>query len=181
MDTSTHPDAASRIAVIIVGSITTESGIHAETAIVSAGVLAGEYVLRASGFDFSELESGTAVFSDVVNRLLFEEENDLTVSDVFMNALFAQGIDVSKNSWPETIPDVHQVVLDPLHVVARIRPQIKALFEEDPAATDLERAYIAAQATAYLVAQTRRVLDPNIGKTLALEAMLRGAKTVPYL
>ena len=167
-----------RIVALIIKTINNEHGVHAETAIACAAVLTGEIVLSVSGYDLSGLEPGSAVFSDVVNQLLFEAEGHLTVSDVFFNALYSQGIDVSKESWPENIPEEHQVMLDPLQIVARARPQLNALFESQPL-EPLDRAYAAAQATALLVAETRRVLDPNIGKALALEAMLRGAKTVP--
>lgn len=167
-----------RIVALLIKTINNERGVHAETAIAAAAVLTGEIVLSVSGYDLSGLEPGSAVFSDVVNQLLFEAEGHLTVSDVFFNALYSQGIDVSKESWPENIPEEHQVMLDPLQIVARARAQLNALFESQPL-EPLDRAYAAAQATALLVAETRRVLDPNIGKALALEAMLRGAKTVP--
>ncbi len=167
-----------RIVALLIKTINNERGVHAETAIAAAAVLTGEIVLSVSGYDLSGLEPGSAVFSDVVNQLLFEAEGHLTVSDVFFNALYSQGIDVSKESWPENIPEEHQVMLDPLQIVARARPQLNVLFESQPL-EPLDRAYAAAQATALLVAETRRVLDPNIGKALALEAMLRGAKTVP--
>lgn len=167
-----------RVVGFIIATLHNDRGVHAETAISAAAVMTGEYVLRSSGYDYSGLEAGSIIISDIVNQLLFEADGQLTVSDVFINALFSQGIDVSKESWPETIPDEHQVVMDPLEVVARVRAQADQLFIE--AQTEpLERAYICAQASALLVAQTRRVLDPNIGKTLALEAMLRGAKCVP--
>ena len=162
----------------IIETLQNQRGVHAETAISAAAVLTGEFVLRSSGYDFSGLESGSVIISDIVNQLLFEADGQLTVSDVFINALFGQGIDVSKESWPENIPDEHQVVMDPLEIVARIRPRVEQLMLQQQI-EGLERAYIGAQATAMLVAQTRRVLDPNIGKTLALEAMLRGAKCVP--
>lgn len=167
-----------RIVALLIKTINNERGVHAETAIAAAAVLTGEIVLSVSGYDLSGLEPGSAVFSDVVNQLLFEAEGHLTVSDVFFNALYSQGIDVSKESWPENIPEEHQVMLDPLQIVARARAQLNTLFESQPL-EPLDRAYAAAQATALLVAETRRVLDPNIGKALALEAMLRGAKTVP--
>lgn len=167
-----------RIVSLIVKTIASDQGVHAETAIACAAVLTGETVLTVSNYDLSGLEPGSAVFSDIVNQLLFEAEGHLTVSDVFFNALYSQGIDVSKESWPENIPEENQVMMDPLQIVARLRPEVAALFET-LSIEPLDRAYAAAQATALLVAQTRRVLDPNIGKALALEAMLRGAKTVP--
>lgn len=166
------------IVAAIIATLQNDRGVHAETAISAAAVLTGEYVLRSSGYDFTGLEPGTIIISDIVNQLLFEADGQLTVSDVFINALFSQGIDVSKESWPENIPDEHQVIMDPLEVVARVRPQIEGLFALSTVEA-LERAYACAQASALLVAQTRRVLDPNIGKALALEAMLRGAKSVP--
>lgn len=174
----TRDQIPERIAELIISTIKTDQGVHAETAIATSAVLTGEIVLIASGYDLNGLEPGTAVFSDMVNQLLFEAEGHLTISDVFFNALFSQGIDVSKESWPENIPDEHQVMLDPLQIISRIRPQLTALFESTPMER-LDRAYAAAQATALLVAHARRALDPNIGKALALEAMLRGAKTVP--
>lgn len=177
-ETATGHTLPDRVVSLIVSLLRNERGIHAETAIASAAVMAGEYVLRSSGYDYSGLEPGTTIISDVVNQLLFEADGQLTVSDVFINALFSQGIDVSKESWPESIPDEHQVMMDPLEVVARLRPQSDQLFVMMEIEA-LERAYACAQAAALLVAQTRRVLDPNVGKTLALEAMLRGAKSVP--
>jgi hypothetical protein len=71
-------------------------------------------------------------------------------------------------------------MMDPLQVAMRIRPHINNVFAAHETIDLLERSYQCASATALLVAQTRRVLDPDIGKALALEAMLKGAKTVPF-
>ena len=173
-------DLSLRIASVIVDSLRSERGVHAETAIASAGVLAGEFVLRAHIANLSDLPTGTPIFNDDVNRTLFDgEDGVLTVSDVFYNALFSQGIDVSSKSWAETIPEAHQIILDPLQVAARVRLTLEQVFEEAAVFEMLERAYAATAATALLVAQTRKVLDPAIGKALALDAILRGAKTVP--
>lgn len=177
-DTSNAPALPEQIVMLVITALQNERGVHAETAISAAAVLTGELVLRSSHFDFSALTPGSAILSDEVNHILFEAEGQLTVSDIFINALYSQGIDVSKESWPENVPDEHQVIMEPLEIVATIRPQIASLFAAQQI-DGLECAYACAQATALLVAQTRRVLDPNIGKTLALEAMLRGAKTVP--
>jgi len=166
-----------RIAAIIIAALQSDKGVHAETAIAAAAVMTGEYVLRTASVDISGMKPGTPIFSDTVNHILFEAEGQLTVSDVFINALFAQGIEVGKNSWPE-IPEEHQVIMDPLQVIARVRPHIEMIFDTQNIDV-LERAYQLASATALLVAQTRHVLNPDIGKSLAMEAMLKGAKTVP--
>jgi hypothetical protein len=179
-DANTLTDLPDRLAAVIIAALQTDKGVHAESAIATAAVLTGEYTLRAAGLDISTTQPGTPIFSDVVNRLLFEAEGQLTISDVFINALFAQGIDVSKQSWPETVPEAHQVMMDPLQVAARLRPHINNVFAAHETIDPLERAYQCASATALLVAQTRRVLDPDIGKALALESMLKGAKTVPF-
>lgn len=172
-------DLPERIATLIVTALRNERGVHAETAIATAAVLVGECVLRAHIANLSDLPPQSALLSDDVNRTLFEGDHELTISDVFINALFAQGIDVSTRSWVETIPEEHQLILDPLAVIARIRPRLEDAFTQAGAHEMLERAYATASATALLVAQTRKVLDPNIGKALALESILRGAKTVP--
>lgn len=187
MDPLTHPDTPTQaqgqslpdqIVGLIISLLRNDRGVHAETAIAAAAVMTGECVLRAAGHDLSTFEPGSVIMSDKVNELLFEGDGQMTISDFFFNALFSQGIEVGKDSWPEQIPDDHQVMLDPLEVAARLREGFGVLCDAAglPA---LERAYACAQATAQLVAQTRRVLDPNIGKALALEAMLRGAKTAP--
>jgi hypothetical protein len=173
--TATLPD---QIVGLIITVLRNDRGVHAETAIAAAAVITGEQALRAAGHDLSTFEPGSVIMSDKVNELLFEGDGQMTISDFFFNALFSQGIDVGKNSWPEQIPDEHQLMMDPLQVAARLRPDLAAVFESAGTAP-IERAYACAQATAQLVAQTRRVLDPNIGKALALEAMLRGAKTAP--
>jgi hypothetical protein len=179
-ETTLLTDLPERLAAVVIAALQTDKGVHAETAIATAAVLTGEYALRAAGLDISTLKSGEPVFSDAVNRLLFEADGQLTISDVFINALFAQGVDVSKQSWPETVPEAHQIMMDPVQVAARLRPHINNIFAAHETIDLLERAYQCASATALLVAQTRRVLDPDIGKALALEAMLKGAKTVPY-
>jgi hypothetical protein len=172
-------DVPERLVALVVSNLKDGRGIHAETAIAAVGTLAGEYVLRKHIGSFDGLVPGSSVSNDEVNQILFEDTSRLTISDIFMNALFGQGIDVGKSSWPETIPEENQVMMDPLEVVARLRPQVESLFEVAGLSDFLERAYAATSATAIMVAQARKVLDPNIGKALALEAMLRGAKTVP--
>lgn len=172
-------DLPERLVALIIAALKNDQGnVHAETAIATAAVLTGEYVLRFHVPDMSGLQPGSAILNDEVNQTLFEREDRLKISDVFFNALFAQGIDVGKNSWPDSIPDENQVMMNPLEVVARLRPQAEILF--DTCQTErLERAYVSATATALLVSETRKVLDPNIGKALALEAILLGAKSVP--
>ncbi len=172
------PELHEIVVAVILGALKNDHGIHAETAIATAAALTGECVLRASGIELGQYEPGAIITSNTVNQILFEADGQLTVSDFFMHALFSQGIDVREESWPKSIPDEHQVMMDPLEVIATIRPQIEKLFMQNRIER-LERAYLGAQATAYLVSQTRRVIDPNIGKALALEAMLRGAKYVP--
>ena len=172
-------DLPEQLATLIVHALRNERGVHAETAIAASAVLVGECVLRAHIANLSDLPPKSALLSDDVNRTLFEGDHQLTISDVFINALFAQGIDVSTQSWAETIPEEHQLIMDPLAVIAHIRPQLEDVFTQAGAHEMLERAYAAASATALLVAQTRKVLDPSIGKALALESILRGAKTVP--
>lgn len=184
MSTATIPGAgqsrnspSEQIVGLIIATIKNDKGVHAESAIATAAVLTGEYVLRAAGHDFAGVEPGSVILSDKVNELLFESDAQMTISDYFFNALYSQGIDVNKDSWPDSIPDEHNVMFDPMEVAARMRGEIGKLLSELP--NTLECAYACAGATALLVAQTRRVLDPNIGKALALEAMLRGAKTAP--
>ncbi len=185
MTTATHPGAtspsaqasASQIVGLLVATLKNEKGVHAESAIAAAAVLTGEYVQQAANLDFAGIEPGSMILSDKVNELLFESDQQMTISDYFFNALFSQGIEVGKETWPENIPEENQVMFDPLQVAARLRGEMNKLLSDLPDA--LERAYACAQATALLVAQARRVLDPNIGKALALEAMLKGAKTVP--
>lgn len=172
-------DMPEQIASLIVSALRSDRGVHAETAIATAAVLVGECVLRAHVSNLSDLPPGSPLLSEAVNRSLFEGEGQLTLSDVFINALFAQGVDVSTASWIETIPDENKVLFDPLEVLARLRPELEAAFVRAGIHPMLERAYIAASATALLVAQTRKVLDPAVGKALALDAILRGAKTVP--
>ena len=174
-ETGPLPD---HIVAVIIATLKNDRGVHAETAIATAAALTGEFVLRAAGHDLTQFEPGSVIMSERVNELLFEGDGQMTISDFFFNALFSHGIDVGKDSWPEQIPDENQLIMDPLEVISRLREEMLKLFDAN-GVDQIERAYACAQATAQLVATTRRVLDPNIGKALALEAMLRGAKTAP--
>lgn len=180
-DLHSHTAVVERLATLIIETLHNERGVHAETAIATSATLVGECVLRAHIANLTDLPPRSTIINEDVNRSLFEGEQKFTVSDVFINALFSQGLSVSTESWAENIPDQHRLIMDPLEVLARIRPKIEDFFASAEIFEMLERAYVAASVTAFIVAQTRKVLDPAIGKTLALDAILRGAKTTPIL
>lgn len=177
---SISQDLSPKIASLVVETLRGERGVHAETAIASSAALVGEFVLRAHIANLSDLPPGTPILSDEVNKTLFDrDDGNLTLSDIFYNALFALGLDVSTESWAQEIPEDHKMMFDPLEVAARVRAPLEDMFAQAGVFEMLERSYAAAAATALLVAQTRKVLDPAVGKALALDGIMRGAKTVP--
>src|SRR5215813_11778474 len=60
--------AAKKISQLIIAALTTDRGIHAETAVASAARLGGTFLFRSFGLKTDGVKPGTPVLSDAANE-----------------------------------------------------------------------------------------------------------------
>ncbi len=160
--------AGAEIKNVILGSITDERGVHIETAIAAAGYLAGTAILKGTGINLSAFPQGGAVFVDEVNE----------VGPALVNHLFAL---LGKTAPPaDRVPENHQPLRAYKDLLPLLWPQAEAILARHqipPRAAP----FACAQAIGEIILAGQAQLDPAIAKALAVEAIVKGSKTVPYL
>jgi hypothetical protein len=90
--------AAERIADLIIAALTTERGVHAETAIASAARLGGTFLFRSLGLPTGSVKPGTPVLSDAANV-----QGPLLVQ-TFGTGLARLGVTVDQSAISKPIP-----------------------------------------------------------------------------
>jgi len=164
--------AAEKISQLIIAALTTDRGIHAETAVASAARLAGSFLFRSFGLKTGGVKPGTPVLSDAAN-----EYGPLLIQ-TFGTALVRLGVSVDQSAISEPIPPDHAPQLSILQTAAAL---------EAPATTLAERfqldkhgtAHACALAAAILIQKAQSVLDPDIGAAIAVYGFVEGSKTMP--
>lgn len=156
----------------IIRRLTDHQGVHAETAITGAGSIAGNSLLRATGYDFSKLSPGSAVFTDQVN------EAGPTILGV-MSAVCAK-LDINpQTGWNTPPPAENASQRSIIDLVKLLRPDFDALISTHKVSKDVE-PLVAAAAAIKLVKLASATLNPEIGKAIAINSVVAGSKTVPY-
>lgn len=155
----------------IVGALQNERGVHIETAIAGAGCLAGAALLRNTGIDLSGFAPGSVILVDSVN-----EAGPELVS--FLEALCRQAGLGKASDWLMEVPDANQPQLDNMELLEKLQPAFDRITTEFEIEEELA-AYAAVQTAARLINAGQQILDPDLGKTLAVTAMVESSKTVP--
>lgn len=149
-------------------------GNHIETDIAGAASIAGLMLLRAAGVDLSHLEPGGVVLVEWVN------ESGMEVSNFMVQVAANMGLD-PRTGWSDPVPAEHQ----PTMAVLELTRLLEAPFLEVCRETNSQRElhpYIAALAAMKLVSAgaNMQLLDPEIGKALAIYHLVAGSKMVPF-
>lgn len=164
--------AATAFANAIIASLRLPGGIHPATAIATAARMAGTYLFRSFGLQVDDVKPGDAVLS----RQAAEQEGELVRTA--LTVLARLGMQVTPPE-PETAAQKQN---QPLLPFLRTQPHAERLLlplREQHGLTDLQAAHVAAAATALLVRQFAKVLDPGIGFSVAAYGFIEGAKTAP--
>jgi hypothetical protein len=164
--------ASAELTQTILTKLTTERGVHAETAISAAARMAGTYMLRSSGLPLERFTPGTPVFSDIMNErgpLLLR-----TVDEV----LESMNIAINPRRVDCNIPDEHQPHMDLLEMQTLLDPAFEAVFRKYQLTVE-EGAYAAAIGTAVMIQKTAGVINPYLGYAIAANGIVESCKTVP--
>jgi len=164
--------AAERIADLIIAALTTERGVHAETAIASAARLGGTFLFRSLGLPTGSVKPGTPVLSDAANV-----QGPLLVQ-TFGTGLARLGVTVDQSAISKPIPADNTPHLSVLETQAALEAPVITIADSHR----LDRqaaAHACALAAAILIQKSRSVLDPGIGAALAVYGLVEGSKTMP--
>ena len=164
--------AAGRIVEVIVSTLRTEKGTHAETAIAAAARMAGTFLFRGLGLAVEGLAPGSPVLSDAAN-----EHGPLLVQ-TFGVGLVGEGIDPSKIKPDLHIPEQNQPLLSVTQTQEKLEPALRAIAARHRL-DDAQAAHACALAAAKLVRMTVAVLEPRTGFAVAAYGFIEGAKTMP--
>jgi hypothetical protein len=164
--------AAERIADLIIAALTTERGVHAETAIASAARLGGTFLFRSFGLQTESVQPGTPVLSDAANV-----HGPLLVQ-TFGAGLARLGVTVDQSAISQPIPADNAPHLSVLETQAALEAPVSTT--ADSHQLDRQAAgHACALAAAILIQKSRSVLDPGIGAALAVYGFVEGSKTMP--
>src|SRR5262245_25774796 len=110
--------AGDRISQLIIAALTTERGIHAETAVASAARLGGTFLFRSFGLKTDKVKPGTPVLSDAAN------EHGPLLIQTFGTALGHLGVSVDQSAISKPIPPENTPQLSVLQTTAALETQI---------------------------------------------------------
>lgn len=155
----------------VVAALGDSKGVHLETAIAGAGAMGGLYLLRSASLPIDQLPEGQVVLSDVVN----ESGPELVAFAV--RAASMMGLDC-KAGWGIPIPPQHT----PRKTVAELTKLLEPPFHSSLHSQDMDdslHSRLAIITGVDLIQQGERILSPEVGMAILVQAMVAGAKTVP--
>lgn len=165
-------DAAQAFGNAVIAALQTERGVHAETAIAAAARMAGTFLFRSFGFDLKGIAPGQAVLSEAANTA------GPGLIRVLSGALAEIGIALDEQKLGAGQLDANRPALDFLATQARLEPRFAAIRAQHGLSLT-EAADAAAIATAFLIHQCARVLDPSAAFGVAVYGFIEGTKTAP--
>ena len=146
-------------------------GVHAETAITAAGGIAGTAMLLDCAPDFKKVPPGSPVLNEKVDEM---GPQLLQALSMIAGKL---GLDPA-TGWEDEIPKEFEPLEDVLVLVQKIKPKMWNHFSRLGFGME-EAALFAAITGLEIIAEAKKVLDPNIGKALLMAAIVKASKSVP--
>lgn len=173
VDLAALDQASIKVQELLVKLLADERGVHMEDAIAAIAAVAGAALLRSTGVPLDGLEPGSPVFVDEVNELGPRYMG-------FLSAVCgAMGID-PQTGWTDPIPQDNKTLKPLIELTQLTEAPFHGLCEALAIENDL-RARLALVTAARLIrVGSGGILDPDIGKALALESLVHGSKMVPH-
>ncbi len=155
----------------ILEKLTDERGVHAETAVSAAARMAGTFLLRSFDLPIAKLEPGAPVLSDAANA------KGPALVELLLFALEQMKIPIDQARAKAANHD-GAALLTVLQIQERAEVGLTEI--KNRHGLDYEgAARAAAFAAAFLVQDTKEVLDPSAAFGIAAYGFVEGAKTVP--
>lgn len=164
-------DASVHVTDLIIENARKGGAIHYETAIVSAGYLAGLTVLRASALDLKNRQPGELIQSDWV----MERVGELLM---LMRGICAQKGLGRDGGWKDSIPREHKPFKSMFDLIRELEPGFRRTLMDQSVPHELHAA-VAARAAVDFIGAARPDLQVDIGKALAYTALVKAARTIP--
>lgn len=147
-------------------------GVRIEDAISGAAAVAGCQLLRSVGIKFDGLEPGSMI--------LLEEVNELGIQHLGFLSAICDAFEIDPTTgWTDPIPENNR----PGKTISELTGLLEIPFLDLCAEENIDdelRPRLAVFATAKLIKAGEEILDPNIGKAIALASLVAGSKTVPH-
>lgn len=147
------------------------NAIHYETAIVSAGYLAGVTILRASGLDLRSRQPGELIESDWVSERVAELL-------MVMRGVAAQKALGRDGGWKDSIPRENKPLKSMFDLIAELEPGFRKTLLDQSVPHELHAA-VAVRTAVEFIGDARPNLQVDIGKALAYTALVKAARTIP--
>ncbi len=168
--TEQQHSAANAIIELIASDLGKKRAVHPGTAIASCARLAGSFMFRSFNHHLKNLPPGSAILSEVANEKIPELINVM----VWTLENLEVSIDTKKlENNKETESNLN--FLDTLNRLqnkaATIMNQNKLNFEQ--------MAFSCAMATAFIIKECQKDLDPERGFNTAVFSFIEGCKTYP--
>jgi hypothetical protein len=165
-------EAAEEFARTTLETLKTERGVHAETAIAGAARIAGMFLFRSFNFPLKDAKPGSPVLSDQA------DEQGPRLIQILAGVLEHIGVKLDKQKLGNSPSPQNQPLLHFLETQKQLEPKYTAIIRRLGLSLQ-DSADSAALATALLIQQTARTLDPNIAFSIAVYGFIEGSKTVP--
>jgi hypothetical protein len=146
--------------------------VHAETAVAAVARMAGTFLFRSFGFDLAGVAPGQAVLSEQAN------EAGPALIRVLAGALAELGVTLDEAKLGAPQLEASRPTLDFLATQGRLEPEFAAIRARHGLSLT-EAADAAAIATAFMIHQCARVLDPSAAFGVAVYGFVEGTKTAP--
>ncbi len=162
---------ADEVLDLIMAEIQRTRGAEVERAVTAAAALAGCYLLRDTGIDLSKLAPGSPILAEQVDS---DGPRLISLMQHFAGQF---GLNAEAGWEHEISPDkVSPALLN--HQVSQFEARVSAVFAKYGFPTDARAGLMAATAIR-IVAMGKKLLAEDIGKSLALSALVNSSKTVP--
>ncbi len=164
--------AAGAAFAVVRERLTTEHGLHAQTAASATGRLSGTFLIRSLELPAQVLTPGSPVFSDEADRL------GPHLVDVLFTALGRLGVLVDPQVDGRGA-DLSLVRLSLQQSQELLYPPLAAI-RDGLGLADRQMSEAVAVAAARVVHATSATLDPRVAVGFAVHGIVEGCKTVPY-
>ena len=164
---------ANKLYGVCIDTLNGDSGVHAETAISSTARMSGMFMLRSFNFDLSNMEPGQVILSDKAN------EAGPHLVNILWNTLGVFDISIASESLDIDFSDEHKPQLTVLESEAQLTDPIITALKGGEDIDDKTVSEALAMVTGMIINETKNVIDPAIGFSLARCGFVEGIKTVP--
>jgi hypothetical protein len=170
--------AADACVQFIIDKLTDERGVHLETAINMAGSLAGVSILR-SAIKAQKIELSNLIKTKPGSPVFVDKANDIGQEVTEFMVGFCKPLGINQQTgWTNPIPEDDQPLRRGFDLVRDFEKPFTDLMDKNKLKPEL-RPFAAGLAAVKLISMGTKVLNPDIGKAIALTATVVSSKTVP--